>query len=90
MRSLADEVGVSAPFLSDLEHGRRQTDKYGELAEAFGVPEEELRAFDARLTAELKDWLAANPKLVTVLKEMQASGRPAPIEDLRELAKKAR
>lgn len=83
LRGLAEKVGVSAPFLSDLEHGRRQTDRHEQLAAALDVPVDELRALDARVTPELKDWLAANPKLVTLLKDMKSSGRPIPLEDLR-------
>ena len=83
LRALADKVGVSAPFLSDLEHGRRQTDRHSELACALGVPVEELRELDSRITPELKDWLAENPKLVALLKDMLSSGRPVPLEALR-------
>ena len=90
LRALAEKVGVSAPFLSDLEHGRRQTDRYVELAAALGVDEDALRQLDARVTPELKDWLATNPRLVSLLKDMQASGRPVPLEALRETLKKGR
>lgn len=88
LRALAEKVGVSAPFLSDLEHGRRQTDRYAQLAGALGVDEEELRQLDARVTTELKDWLATHPRLVSLLKDMQASGRPVPLEALRQTVKK--
>jgi len=65
LRALAQKIGVSAPFLSDLEHGRRQTDKYDELAQALDVPVEELRELDTRVPPDLKEWLASNPKLGT-------------------------
>jgi transcriptional regulator with XRE-family HTH domain len=83
LRGLAEKVGVSAPFLSDVEHGRRQTDRYDELAAALHVPVDELRALDSRIPPELKDWLSANPKLVGLLKDMHSSGRPVPLEALR-------
>src|SRR5437868_5021142 len=67
LRALAEKVGVSAPFLSDLEHGRRQTDRYEALAEALNVPVAELRELDTRVTPELKEWLTENPKLVALL-----------------------
>jgi transcriptional regulator with XRE-family HTH domain len=83
LRALAEKVGVTAPFLSDLEHGRRQTDRHEKLAAALNVPVDELRQLDSRLSPDLKDWLAANPKLVALLKDMQSSGRPVPLEALR-------
>lgn len=83
LRALAEMVGVSAPFLSDLEHGRRQTDRHDQLAAALNVPVTELRELDSRISPDLKDWLAANPKLVALLKDMQSSGRPVPLEALR-------
>lgn len=83
LRALAEKVGVTAPFLSDLEHGRRQTDRYEKLAAALNVPVDELRELDSRLSPDLKEWLAANPKLVALLRDMQSSGRPVPLEALR-------
>lgn len=75
LRALADAVGVSAPFLSDLEHGRRQTEKYDELAKALNVDVEELKSFDPRVSPELKSWLATNPKVISFLNHLQSSGR---------------
>jgi transcriptional regulator with XRE-family HTH domain len=89
LRALAEKIDVSAPFLSDLEHGRRQTNKFDELAEALDVPVDELKALDGRVT-ELKDWLAENPQLVSLLKDMRDSGKPVPVEALRAAMKKSR
>lgn len=83
LRALAERIGVSAPFLSDVEHNRRSTDKLPELAEALGVPVEDLQRLDGRVPPDLKEWLAANPGLVSLLKEMQKSGEPVPLEALR-------
>jgi transcriptional regulator with XRE-family HTH domain len=90
LRALAEKVGVSAPFLSDLEHGRRQTDKYDELAAALRVSVDDLKELDPRVTTELQQWLTENPKLVALLKDMQSSGRPVPLEALRSTFKKSR
>ena len=84
LRGLAAKVGVTAPFLSDLEHGRRQTNQLEAFAEALDVPVEDLRKLDARVGPELKDWLAANPQLVALLRDMQSSGREIPLEALRQ------
>jgi transcriptional regulator with XRE-family HTH domain len=38
LRALAAKVGLSAPFLSDVEHGRRSVRRHlGKLAKALGV-----------------------------------------------------
>jgi len=89
LRALADKIGVSAPFLSDVEHGRRQTNQYDALADAFEVSVDDLRKLDGRVT-ELKDWLAENPQLVALLKDIRDSGKPVPIEALRATLKKSR
>ncbi len=69
LRALARKVGLSAPFLSDLEHGRRRTDHHEALAAALDVDEAELRALDGRITQAMKDWMEKNPKLVAFLEE---------------------
>lgn len=71
LRGLADKVGVSAPFLSDVEHDRRSTPKLAELAHALEVGQDDLSKF--RLGADLKDWLGQNPGLIQLLREMKAS-----------------
>jgi transcriptional regulator with XRE-family HTH domain len=75
LRQLAAKVGVSAPFLSDLERNRRSTEKLEELANALDVPPSLLQQFDGRLTSDLRDWIAANPGMIAVIREMRASGR---------------
>ena len=52
LRALANETGLSAPFLSDLEQNRRCTDKMDELANALGVS----RAFYSRLERGKRAW----------------------------------
>lgn len=89
LRALADKIDVSAPFLSDVEHGRRQTNQYEALANALDVSVDDLRKLDGRIT-ELKDWLAENPQLVALLKDIRDSGKPIPIEALRATLKKSR
>ena len=90
LRALADKIGVSAPFLSDVEHGRRQTNQYDAIAEAFDVPVDDLRDLDGRIPMELKKWLGENPQLVALLKDIRDSGKPVPIEALRATVKKSR
>jgi transcriptional regulator with XRE-family HTH domain len=90
LRALAEKISVSAPFLSDLEHGRRHTNQLDRLAEALDVPEEELTRFDPRIPTDVKDFLAENPQLITLLKDLRDSGRPVPLEALRAASKKTR
>ena len=82
LRQTARLVGVSSAFLSDLERDRRHTTKIGELAQVLGCKVEVLQKLDARLSADLKEWIAANPGMVAVLREMRATDwrrwRPGP------------
>src|ERR1700690_2293224 len=75
LRTLANSVSVSAPFLSDVEHNRRSTEKLAEIAKALRVDVEDLKRRDGRLPAELKDWLTRRPEMVPLLKDIKASGR---------------
>lgn len=77
LRGLASAVGVSAPFLSDLEKNRRGTDRLADFARVLGVDVALLKQFDSRVEPELKDWLEKNPELVTLLREMRADRRSA-------------
>ena len=87
LRALAEKAGVSAPFLSDLEHGRRGTERIDDIARALGVKASDLRKLDGKLTPELKQWLTQNPSVVTLLQEVRASGRP--VEEVRIALKRA-
>lgn len=75
IRQLADRVGVSAPFICDIEHDRRATNKLTELAEALDIPYGELEK-RAGLTRELKDWLSHHPKLIQLLQDIRNRRRP--------------
>ena len=80
LRALAKKVEVTAPFLSDLEHNRRSTDKLEAIAKVLDCDFDELRKFDGRLTSEMKGWIADNPEMVALLQDIRASGRsPAEI-----------
>lgn len=69
LRALAERIGVSAPFLSDLEHGRRNTTELPRIAQVLDVPLEELRRLEARVEKELKEWLEANPGILALLRD---------------------
>ena len=65
-RELAKRIGVSSPFLSDIELGRRfpSEEVLGKLAAALNVPLEDLTQYDNRAPiADLKRLMDSDPKL---------------------------
>jgi transcriptional regulator with XRE-family HTH domain len=66
LRELAKKIDVSAPFLSDVELGRRfpSDETLAALAAALRVPVEDLKKFDHRESvADFKRILETNPAL---------------------------
>lgn len=65
LRGFASKVGVSAPFVSDVELGRRYpSEKLLQLmATVLGVTVDDLKAHDTRAPVEeMKQRVAANPR----------------------------
>jgi transcriptional regulator with XRE-family HTH domain len=65
-RELAKKVGISPPFLSDIELGRRfpSEEILAKLANALNVKVEELKQYDNRgPIADLKRLMDSDPKL---------------------------
>ena len=90
LRELATKVGVSAPFLSDIELGRRMPSD--EVIERLAVPlsirPEELRKYDLR---ELKRSIDSNPAMGFAFRtaaEQIKQGKITP-EDLMALLNKS-
>ncbi len=66
LRELAIKLGVSAPFLSDIELGRRypSEDVLAKIAQVLNIPIDELKKYDVREPiADLKRLMDTNPKL---------------------------
>src|ERR1700756_4021879 len=66
LRELSKKVGISGPFLSDIELGRRfpSEEILAKLASALNVSLEELKQYDNREPiADLKRLMDSNPKL---------------------------
>ena len=66
LRELADQVKVTAPFLSDIELGRRypSDDVLAKLAECLRVSINELKRYDVREpVADMKRLMESNPRL---------------------------
>lgn len=77
LRELARKVGISAPFLSDIERGNRlPSDRVlRELARALGIPEGELRSGDPRPPLEgLRKLAAGDPEYSIAFREIVDSG----------------
>ena len=58
---MARAIGVTPPFLQDLEGGRRGTRRLPMIALALDVDLSTLRELDLRVTDELIEWLERNP-----------------------------
>src|SRR5664279_56260 len=71
LRALADRIGVSAPFLSDVERNRRSTERLADFAAALDVSLDSLLRFDARLSRELRDWISRDPAFVRFLDDQR-------------------
>ena len=66
LRELAKRVGISSPFLSDMELGRRfpSEEILAKLARALNVSLDDLKQYDNREPiADLKRLMDSNPKL---------------------------
>ena len=66
LRELAMRIGISAPFLSDIELGRRfpSEEILAKLADALDVSPDELKQYDTRgPIADLKRLIDSDPKL---------------------------
>lgn len=74
LRALAKLVGVSAPFLCDVEKDRRKVRSLDALAKALDVSPEKLCVLDNRVTADLKAWIEKNPEVLAVLRQMYTQG----------------
>jgi transcriptional regulator with XRE-family HTH domain len=77
VRELAKRIGKSAPFVSDIELGRRHPsdDVLKELADRLGTTVEDLRSHDARAPVqELKRKAASDPAMGFALRRIVDQG----------------
>jgi transcriptional regulator with XRE-family HTH domain len=87
LRELARRVEVSAPYLTDLEAGRRHPgpDVLQRIARALELPAAELEALDTRLSPEVRRWVETQPDVARLLRTIQTSPRRRREEMLRRL-----
>jgi transcriptional regulator with XRE-family HTH domain len=75
LRMLATAIGCSAPFLSDVEHGRRTPLRHiNQIAEILGLDSEELR--HAKLRYSVEAVRRRYPEVAELLDELR---RTAPV-----------
>lgn len=88
VRELARRIGKTAPFVSDIELGRRNPsdDVLADIAKALGVAEEELRKRDVRAPIdEIKRATQKDPTFAMAFRTVLEKNIPA--ETLLEWAK---
>ena len=83
LRKFAELVGISAPYQSDIELGRRiPTDELLRksatiLRRKIPVTYEELRDLSARLEPDVHDMVRQTPEVSQLLRQVRETGRPA-------------
>lgn len=73
LRDLAEKIGCSAAFLSDVELGRRHPsdELFKKLAKVLGTTSEELRKYDTTLPIkDLKTFTSTSPTYGIALRKM--------------------
>jgi len=75
LRQLGEKIGVTPAYVADLEAGRRSpgAELKERIAAALDISPENLAAADARLSADLRDWIEERPPLTAVLRSLHAS-----------------
>jgi len=71
LRQLGAKLGLSAPFLSDVEHDRRNLNCVAHAEKALGLRPGELE-MRGRISPELVDWLETKPGLIRLIRDIRA------------------
>jgi len=99
LRKFAEKVGISAAYLSDIEHDRRRPSpevmkKIVNELRHVGATDEGLDQLNTRLDPEIQRWVARTPEIRQMLRKIHSSHRnPKEIlqkieEDLRKETKR--
>jgi transcriptional regulator with XRE-family HTH domain len=77
LREFARRIQVSAPFVTDLEAGRRNPspDVLARIAAELAMPLEVLEALDTRLSPEVRRWVESEPEIGRLLRTIKSSPR---------------
>ncbi len=81
LRGFAQEIGVSAPHLSDIERDRRRPSKellatIARGLSSVGATHAGLDRLDARFESDLQEWASETPEVRILLRKIKESGRP--------------
>jgi transcriptional regulator with XRE-family HTH domain len=89
LRELGRRVEVSAPYLTDLEAGRRHPspEVLQRIAAALELPASELEKLDTRLSPEVRRWVETQPEVARLLRTLQGTPRKRREEVLRRMRK---
>jgi transcriptional regulator with XRE-family HTH domain len=89
LRELGRRVEVSAPYLTDLEAGRRHPspEVLQRIAAALELPAAELEKLDTRLSPEVRRWVETQPEVARLLRTLQGTPRKRREEVLRRMRK---
>jgi transcriptional regulator with XRE-family HTH domain len=77
LRGLAATIGVSAPYMSQVEHDRARLslERKQQIASVLGIDVVLLDAAEG-YTRDLAHWIADNPELVQLLREARSTRQP--------------
>jgi transcriptional regulator with XRE-family HTH domain len=90
LREFANLIGISAAYLSDIEHDRRNPTEdvlraiARMLSNRVPVSYDELQSLSTRLESDLQDMVRQHPEVGQLLREVRQSGR-SPSDVIREL-----
>lgn len=75
MRGFARDINVEPSFVTDIEAGRRRpsAEKLAKIAEVLQLPLEDLQALDPRISPEVKEWMESEPRVSSLLRQIQQS-----------------
>src|SRR4030088_2395703 len=87
LRELGRRVEVSAPYLTDLEAGRRHPspEVLQRIAAALELPAAELEKLETRLSPEVRRWVETQPEVARLLRTLQGTPRKRREEMLRRM-----
>lgn len=78
VRGFARQVGVAAPFITDIEADRRRPspEVLARIAGVLDLPLAELEALDPRLPREVKEWIDEEPRVGRLLRQLREARDP--------------